>query len=444
MPQDHVGASVELLATMIRNRCVSTDDPPAGSESRNADTLRAVLEGPGLEVETIELDPGRSAIVARISGHDPEAASLSLLSHTDVVPASEEGWRHDPFGGELIDGEVWGRGAVDMLNQTTTMAIAVRRLADAGFRPRGDLVYVAVPDEECGGLVGMKPLIERHPDLVRTDYAVTEVGGAVTPGPNGPLVEAYVADKGGGWISITVRGTPAHSSLPFGADNALVKVAAVVRRLVEYRPPTRISDEWRAWVSHQDFDPATKAVLCDPSQLWDALATLPDDLARQAHACNHSTIVPTVVRGGDKSNVIPGLVRLSVNVRPALDEDPDEVVDSLRTLLADLVAPDDIETRVLLGPTRSSTATPLWPVLESVVTDHYRGATLVPTVLAAQTDARWLRPEGVTVYGFGLLSEKVSRDEYWSRFHGRDERIDLESLDLSCQGWEEICRRFLG
>ena len=438
------GAVVELLAQLIRNGCVSGGWPSTGEESRNAADLRAVLEGPGLDVEWFEPVPGRASLVARISGVEPSSPSLCLLGHTDVVAAGTEGWRLDPFGGEVVDGEVWGRGAVDMLNQTAAMALAVRRLADEGFRPTGDLVFWAVPDEECGGLVGAKLVLDSMPDLVRADYALTEVGGAVRQGRSGPLIDAYVADKGGGRVLITVRGQAGHSSLPYAASNALVRAAEVVRRLDAWRPPIRISEAWRRWVRMQEFSTDTVEALIDAQRIDEILPTLPSDLAAGAHACTRCTVVPTIMTGGQASNIIPSTVSLTVNVRPALGDDLEAVMTDLRLLLSDLVAAEDVVAQALIAATESTTRTPLWQVLEELVADTHPGGTLVPSVLAAQTDARWLRPAGTITYGFGLLSDRITPREYWSRFHACNERIDIDSLTLSFHGWYEVVRRFLG
>jgi acetylornithine deacetylase/succinyl-diaminopimelate desuccinylase-like protein len=140
------GELVEVLQHLIRNACVSKGFPSEGAESRNAAVLRDVVEGSGADIEWVEHVDGRAAVVARWEGSDPAAPSLCLLGHTDVVPADPEGWDVDPFCGDLVEGEVWGRGAVDMLNQTAAMAVAVCRLAAEGFRPKGTLVYAAVPD----------------------------------------------------------------------------------------------------------------------------------------------------------------------------------------------------------------------------------------------------------------------------------------------------------
>src|SRR5688572_22718252 len=130
------GEAVELLQQMIRNRCVNTNAPDSGQEHRTVSVLKSYLEGSGLDITTHESAPGRESLVARIAGTDPTAPSLCLMGHTDVVPVNEANWKHDPFGGELIDGHVWGRGAIDMLNLTATMAVAMRDLADASFRPK--------------------------------------------------------------------------------------------------------------------------------------------------------------------------------------------------------------------------------------------------------------------------------------------------------------------
>lgn len=442
--------TVDLLQTMIRNECVNrpmmVDGEPAteGHEHRNRDALMTVLEGCGLDLDVVEPEGGRPSLIGRLEGSDPDAPSLALVGHMDVVPADEDGWRHDPFGGELIDGEVWGRGALDMLNQTTAMAVAVRSLALDGFRPRGDLVFVAVPDEEAGGRFGMEPLIEAHPELVLTDYALSEVGGAVqTEVDGGPLVEGYISDKGGALVFITVRGTPGHTSLPYGSDNAVVRAAEIVRRLEAHRPATRISDQWREWVGYQGFTPDVADLLVDSDRLWDGLASLPATLAAKAHACTHTTFVPTGVEGGGV-NQIPHLVTIRLGFRVPLGEHYDDIMDDIRGLLEGLVDPTDILLTRANNATFTSTDTPLWDVLCEATAHHHPGATLVPSVLQAWTDASHLRNAGVDAYGFGVLSTRVRPEDYWSRFHGRDERIDVESLELSRLGWEFVCRRFLG
>ncbi|MDQ3148168.1 MAG: M20/M25/M40 family metallo-hydrolase, partial [Actinomycetota bacterium] len=210
---DPTGEVTDLLQHLIRNACVNDGAVDSGGEARSVDTLASYFEGAGLDVERYEPEPGRASLVGRIEGSNPDAPTLMLMGHTDVVPVSPEAWRRDPFGGELVDGEVWGRGAVDMLNLTASMAVAVRRLAASGFRPEGGLVYLAVADEEALGTHGAKHLTEREADAVAADYVITESGGIPIPTPSGPKLPVVVAEKGSYWCTLRVRGTPGHASM---------------------------------------------------------------------------------------------------------------------------------------------------------------------------------------------------------------------------------------
>ena len=235
----------ELLQALIGNQCVNDGSVASGGESRSADLLRTYLEGSGLDIETYEAAPGRTSLVARIEGTDPDAPTLLLMGHTDVVPVNPEHWRHDPFGGELIDGEVWGRGAVDMLNLTASMAVATKRLARSGFAPRGTLIYLAVADEEAHGAYGAGHLIEHERESVMADYVITESGGIPLPSPSGLKLPVIVGEKGVFNMRLTVRGTAGHGSQPYRTDNALVTAAEVVRRIDAFEPATQIHEIWQ-------------------------------------------------------------------------------------------------------------------------------------------------------------------------------------------------------
>jgi len=188
-PADLTGEVTDLLQQLIRNRCVNDGTPASGHEVRSVDLLESYLRFPGAELKRYEPVPGRASLVLRIPGSDPRAPTLHFMGHTDVVPVTPSGWRHDPFAGELIDGEVWGRGAVDMLDITSSMAVAVRRLMESDFRPKGTLVYSAVADEEAMGTFGAQWLVENAWNDVRCEYLVTEFGGARLPVP--PAVDHY-------------------------------------------------------------------------------------------------------------------------------------------------------------------------------------------------------------------------------------------------------------
>lgn len=436
----------DLLQHLIRNACVNDGTLGSGGEIRSAELLAGYLDTPGVDVERYEPAPGRTSLVARIEGRRPDAPTLLLMGHTDVVPANPDTWRRDPYGGELVDGEVWGRGAIDMLNLTASMAVAVRRLASDGFRPDGTLVYLAVADEEALGTWGADHLTRHEPDAVRADYVITESGGIpVTGGDGGVRLPVLVGEKGSCWCTLRVRGTAGHASLPFATDNALVTAARVVQRLADHRPRARIDDTWRRFLSGLGLPDEMTAPLLDPDQLVAALDALPVGMARQFHACTHMTVAPTVAHGGTKTNVIPDRVDVQLDVRTL----PGQTFADVRAFVDEALG-DDLAGRVEIveahddPSTQSPVDTPLWDCLARSTERFYAGSHLVPMLSTGATDARFFRRLGTTAYGFGLFSQKLTFEEFGRMFHGDDERVDVESLRLSTELWQAVARDLLG
>jgi Acetylornithine deacetylase/Succinyl-diaminopimelate desuccinylase and related deacylases len=360
------GETVELLQTMIRNACVNDGTPESGEETRNADTLQHFFEGAGLDTQRYESIPGRASIVARIEGTDPDAPSLCLMGHTDVVPVSPDGWTHDPFGGELLrnaDGveEVWGRGAIDMLNLTSSMAVAFRHLARSDFRPKGDLIYFGVADEEAGGVWGAEWMFEHHPEAIDATYCLTELGGWSTVDDHGHRhVTVNIGEKGLNWRKLRVLGTPGHGSMPFGADNALVKAAEIVRRLSEYRPAPHLGETWRGLVDTMSVPPELRQALLDPATVFDTIASMPTPVARTCHAMTHTTISPNVAHGGQKTNVIPDAVDIEVDIRTVPGTTKADVDAMLADALGELADHVEIVDLQIGVPTQSPTGNELW------------------------------------------------------------------------------------
>jgi len=448
MRDDATATVTDLLQHLIRNACVNDGDVSSGGEARSVDVLRSYLEGPGLDVEVVEPAPGRASLVARIEGTDPSAPSLLLLGHTDVVPANADRWRHDPFGAELHttdDGvtEVWGRGAVDMLNLTSSMAVAVRRLADRGFRPRGTLVYAAVADEEALGTWGADHLVRERPDAVLADYVVTEAGGFPLESPTGTKLPVIVGEKGTWWCTLRVRGTPGHASQPYRTDNAVVTAAEVVRRLATFRPPTVLHDVWRRFLESMGYPEELVSPLLDEDRFLGALDALPTGMARQFHACTHTTIAPTVVHGGTKTNVIPDTVDLQLDIRTLPGQVEADVRRLLDEALGDLAARVEILAAHDDPSTASPAETPLWDSFARAVRGPYPDAQLVPYLTVGATDARFFRRAGQHAYGFGLFSRHLTLEDYGTMFHGDDERVDVDSLRLSTDLWDAVARDLL-
>jgi acetylornithine deacetylase/succinyl-diaminopimelate desuccinylase-like protein len=445
MANELTGATTELLQTLIRNECVNDGTPDSGGEVRNAELLQQYLEGPGVEIEQFSSRPGRTSMVARIEGTDPSAPTLCLMGHTDVVPVNVAGWSQDPFGGELIDGEVWGRGAIDMLNITASMAVSFRELARSGWRPKGTLIYFGVADEEAGGNWGAEWMCEHHWDAIASDYVLTEIGGWSTVGSDDVRrVTVNTGEKGIAWRRLRVTGTPAHGSMPFGADNALIKAAEVVRRLANHRPQPNLTDMWKAQVSVMPLPDDVRAGLLDPARIWETIETLPPPLARTCHAATHTTISPNVVHGGQKTNIIPDAVELDVDIRTVpgtTHADVDAMLHDALGELAHHVTWSDIQAG---DPTESPRGNPLWEAVGNATQVAYPGAELLPGLVVGGTDARFFRQKGAIAYGAGLFSPSVTLESFGTRFHGNDERIDVESLGLAGDFWIHIAKEICG
>ncbi len=438
MADDLTNEATALLQDLIRNACVNDGEVASGEEVRSADLLTGYLEGSGADLEYYEPQPGRRSLLAKIEGSDPTAPTLMLMGHTDVVPVNPDGWSRDPFGAELDDGMIWGRGAVDMLNLTSTMAVAFKALARRGFTPRGTLLFLAVADEEALGTWGAKYLVEHELDAMRSDYVVTESGGFQVPTKAGVRLPIMVEEKGTFWSKITVHGTPSHASQAYKTDNALVTAAEVVRRISEYRPEVEIGDTWRRYVQGLGLPEE----LTDPARIDELIDSLPVGVARIAHSCTHTTMAPTVVHGGTKTNIIPDRVDLQVDVRTL----PGQGGAVAEALLLDAIG--DLADRVEITSnddpaTASPIDTPLWDSLSRVTARLCEGSALVPTVMTGGTDNRFFRRAGSVGYGFGLFSQRIRFEDYAKMFHGHDERVDQESLDLSTQLWLALAEDIL-
>lgn len=432
----------DLLQHLIRSRCVNDGSVSSGHEWRNAGLLAAYLDAPGIDIETYEPSPGRKSIVARLEGMEPNAPALMLLGHTDVVPANANGWREDPFGGALIEGTVWGRGALDMLGQVAAMAFAFRALA-RGPRLPGTLMFVAVADEESMGTHGARWMWENRSDAVRADMVLGESGGCpmFIPGVDDAYLPIMVAERGLAWFRLRVAGNSGHASIPLGSENALIRAAEVVRRLTEVDARAQIHDTWRSFLEVADLPTAVRTYLFDPAGLSaDALSERFPQLAPVWHAVTHPTLSPTVIRAGSKTNVIPDSaeVELDVRIQPG-----QSVADAELEIRARLGGLDWVAIEIITSEaaTESPSDTPLWAAIVDVLGSLAPGRRVVPFLHPGITDVRFPRTAGSVAYGAGLFSDEVSFDRFYSLLHGTDERIDQESLRLLAEFYRRVPER---
>jgi acetylornithine deacetylase/succinyl-diaminopimelate desuccinylase-like protein len=379
--------------------------------------------------------PGRVSALYEIPPTDPAAPRLLLMGHLDVVPVNESGWEHDPFGGEIIDGFVWGRGAVDMLNQTAAMATVFKRCR-AGLLPTppGGLAFLAVADEEAGGRWGAHYLTTHHWEDVACDYLITEIAYPPIPTPGGLAYPINVAEKGPYWRRLTSRGIPGHASQPHGTDNALVPLASAMARIAETPPPVAITPEWVEFVNGLGLSESDRQTLVDPEHVDGAIERLAvgrPGFARYVHACTHLTAAPTVLHGGSKTNTIPDVAHGEIDIRGLPGQDDGTVDHHLNEAIG--AHSFEIEPIADFPATVSRPSGPLWHAIVRALNSLTGSALVLPTLTPATTDARFFRARGTVAYGVGLFDEQVHFDDFLGMFHGNNERVGVESLDLTAR-----------
>lgn len=423
----------DLLQRLIR---VDTTNPP-GNETAAAELLRDYLEANGIACELIARVPERANLVARIPGGD--GPSLLFLGHTDVVLADPAEWSVPPFSGELRDGMVWGRGALDMKSEVAANAVAIASLAREGFRPSGDLIFAATADEEAGDGFGLEWLCQAHPDAVRCDFAINEGGGDRIELEDGrPIYAATVAEKMTAPFRLRVRGRSGHASMPRIADNALVNAVRLIERIAEYRPEPQLGPEVEAFlqVVLGEVFPAAEAV--------ERVAALSPVAAMVIEALLAPTFSPTVISASKKRNVIPALCAVEVDCRLLPGQHPEHVEPMIRAVLGGDVD-YELEWIEARGGTRSSLDTPLWRALDEWVAEAEPGASAVPLACVGFTDSHWLREAfGTVAYGFFPSTGELPPEISASLIHSADERIPVADLEFGVSWLRHAARSILG
>lgn len=421
------GEATALLQELLR---LDTVNPP-GNETRAAELLRAYLEAAGLRVELYAREPERANLVARLPGRG-EGPSLLLLSHTDTVVADPGEWSVDPWSGELRDGCVWGRGALDMKGHVAAAAVAVATLAREGFEPAGDLVFAATADEEVGIDVGLSWLVREHPEAVRTDFCVNEGGGDRVLVDGRPLYLCSTAEKMSAPFRLLVHGRSGHASMPGIADNALVRAARLVERLAGMPRPLRLLPETEALFRAFGEVP-------EPDELEQLVGELPAEMRDMVEPMLGLAVSPTRISASSRTNVIPGLCEVVCDCRLLPGDTPAEVEPLLRAALGE--DNYDLEWIEAVGGTRSPLGTPLWETIESFVAALEPGARAVPVIASGFTDSHFLR-EAFGTIAYGFFPMRTMDSELAARLvHSADERIAVEDLELGAEFLVHAARR---
>jgi acetylornithine deacetylase/succinyl-diaminopimelate desuccinylase-like protein len=421
-----------LLQALLR---LDTVNPP-GNETQAAEVLRAYLAESGVEVELYARVPERANLVARIKGGDGPA--LAFLCHTDTVLADPGEWDRSPWSGDLVDGEVWGRGALDMKDQVAAGAVAFASLAREGFEPAGDLLFIATADEEVGGDdgYGLVWLCREHPDAVRCDYAVNEGAGERLLVGETPVYLCATAEKMSAPFVVRVHGRSGHASMPGIADNALVKSARYLEALGAYEPPRELIPEAEGLL---------EALLGEAPPLEEAL-----ERARALHPMLPAlvepllafTLSPTMIDASHQRNVIPAQCEITVDCRLLPETTPADVEPLIRAALGN--GRYELEFSEAVGGTRSPLQSPLWDALETFTADVEPGARLAPVACPGFTDSHYLRQAfGTVAYGFFPIRH-MDPEQATKLVHSANERIRVDDLELGVDMLRSVAKSLLG
>ena len=428
--------ATELLQQLIRFNTVN----PPGNERAAQEHLAGRLREAGFEVELAGRTPERPNLVARLRGR-AEGPVLGLLSHVDTVLADPEDWQRDPWGGEVVEGELWGRGAQDMKSQTAAEVAAAITLANDGWRPaRGDLLVLVMVDEETGGAEGAHWLTTERPDLCRCDFLLNEGGGSVMRVGEQAAYGVSIAEKGVFRFTLTTRGEAGHASMPGVADNALPKLAPLLAALGDPPEAWAITDAPRGLLAGLGYGPLSDD---DPGPALARFRADAPEIAAFVDPMSSVTFAATRAGASEKINVIPARAWVKVDCRtpPGMGREGAEA--HIRAALEGLDYELTFDEQVVGNA--SAVETPLMDALRGWIAHEEPDAVVVPTMIPAFTDSRHFRdafPECVA-YGFFPQRHKTL-PEMWRMMHARDERIDVRDLAWAARCYHDVTKELLG
>lgn len=447
---------VEHLQALIRIPSVNppgVNDGAAGRDSIGAETAAAaycaeVLTSAGIAAQVLETLPGRGSCFARLpataAGPEPP---LVLLSHLDVVPVDAESWSHDPFGGELVDGVIWGRGAVDMKDMVAMELSVMLALARFGGERYRDVIFAAVADEEAGGVFGAGHWASARPDLFADSSgrpaaaALNEVGGYSMTVGGRRIYGIQVAEKGIAWTRLRASGTTGHASMPL-ADNAAIKLAEAVTRLAGAPRPARVTPVVEAFLAALGLGDVADAIGAgDEHAAFAALEARVEDpvLLRSIGAMLRDTVTTTVIQAGKKVNVIPGIGEAQIDVRTLPGTDQEALLAELQAAVGELAT---VEPVISLPAIEAPGNAPIVDLMRSALTAADPDSTAAPMMITPGTDAKALATLGIPTYGFAPL-KLAAEMPFLSLFHGHDERVPVSAIRFGLPVLHEVVSRFV-
>ena len=432
--------TITRLRALLR---LDTRNPP-GNEVRAAEYLHTLFETEGISGEIVGPGKDRGTFIARLKG-DGSAPPLLLMSHIDVVAVEPEQWTHDPFSGDIADGFIYGRGALDMKHMVTMEAMTMLLLKRAAVELKRDVIFMAAADEECGGHEGAGWVVKHRPELIRAEYALNEGGGSGFVIAGRRYYPVQTAEKGTVRFRIRTQGRPGHGSVPHN-ENAILKLAAILAKFAPDLLPVHFTNTMRGYIAGiaatqpPDIAQALQAVLADETNADAAVDRLPleEALKQRIHAMLRNTVTPTILKAGSQINVIPSEAEASVDGRNLPGWTPEMFLEELRSVLG-----NEAEIALLnpSPPLEADLQSPLFNTIKDVLKERDPEATAVPFLLTGGTDAKHVTKLGTKVYGFapGLYAgEGEAR-----RVHSHDERVSVRSLQWGVRVLYEVVERFV-
>ena len=432
--------AVRHLQALLR---IDTTNPP-GNETPAAEYLAQLFVAANIEPKLLGMTPERMNVVARLKG-DGGKPPLLLAAHTDVVPVELDKWTHPPFAGEIHDGYLWGRGAIDMKHMLVMCALVLIRLKEEGVKLTHDVIFAGVADEEAGCDAGSRFLVDHHPELVRAEFALGEAG-AFTVRLNGAVLYPIgVAERGAVWMKMRMRGAPGHGSMP-REDNVVGRLGAAVSRLARTRLPqhrTAVVERYLGLVAAtQKFPNSFFMRRLFNRRIADfALKRVPDrGQAGATMAMLSNTAVPTVLRAGNKVNVIPGVAEAELDGRTLPTQTSADLIAEIKKVIE-----DDVEIEIMrdMPPVEADASTPLYALLAEAIRRHHPGAVPVPYLMPGFTDAKSWSRLGTQCYGFMPVQFPDDGVKFGDLFHGHDERIPVEGLKWGINVLYDVVKRFV-
>ncbi|HEY2771525.1 MAG TPA: M20/M25/M40 family metallo-hydrolase [Solirubrobacteraceae bacterium] len=427
--------STDVLQRLIRFNTVN----PPGNEREAIEYLADYLKAAGFETEILGPSGQRANLVATLNGNQP-GQTLCFLGHVDTVLADPDDWEHDPWSGDVADGFLWGRGALDMKSQVAAEAVAGAALANEGWRPeKGTLKLVFVADEETGGELGARWITQNHPDKVRCDLLLNEGAGQTFQIGDRRLYGVCCGEKGVFRFNLDARGTAGHASMPKTGDNALLKLGPVIERLASRQPSFDVTDGPRAMLESLGYDPG------DPQQALDEIAESDPALLIFVAPMFGVTLTPTMAHASDKINVIPARARLRIDCRVPPGNGEELARERIAEVLGAQADTLELEFTERHPGNSSRPDTELMSEIDAWVRDNDPGAHTVPVILPGFSDSTWFRKAfpGLTAYGF-FPQRHQSLLEAGPLIHSANERIDVRDLGFATQFYRDIARRLLG